>query len=62
MNPPRWFSIHDPAKLNRSVNFVKMASRRARYSAAHSTIRGDDTIAEAVEFCHKHSELVRFIL
>jgi len=43
MNPLRWFLIHEPAKLNRSVNVVKISSRRARYSAAAFTIRGDDS-------------------
>ena len=43
MNSLRWFSIHEPAKLSCSVNVVKMSSRRARYSAAPSTIRGDDS-------------------
>jgi len=43
MNPLRWFSTHDSAKLSCSVNVVKISSRRARYLAAPSTIRGDDS-------------------
>jgi len=43
MNPLRWFSIYEPAKLSCSVNVVKILLRRARYSVAPSTIKGGDS-------------------